>query len=302
MQITTIEIQNTNKINSVFPFIKDKMVIDFVNGLDVAQRLNQHQKQSSENFIKRNLNLLNGKTQMAQQNINDHLIVGLQACQAYFEEISCHQQAHAQVILEVKKQLDQTQNFVAEISHFVADLQEQVDEMNFELSNRIQQLEWYDRADKQINYVLSAWEAEQFSELSPMGQCFLVLDTLKWGDFGFYINQLSSQEKRQQLDTLNNRIMTIQKNLLSRSVTDDMLKSIWLTPQLSSRTNEDMQYALQYQGNWSWKNPENYGMAFTATQLPCLDGDEASKYDDLVFEMIDINRVSQTMLDNIFVV
>ncbi|MFW2177913.1 MULTISPECIES: diguanylate cyclase regulator RdcB family protein [unclassified Moraxella] len=297
MQLAPIHL---DKINETFPYLKDKMVIDFVNGLDVANRLNQHQKEVSQSFFKRNFHILNGKTQMAQENINDHVIAGLEACQGYFQEISQHQQAHANAIMTLNTALSQTQNNVAEIAHFVADLQEQVQEINHQLSSRIDRLEWSDRADRQLQNVLSAWEAEQYVELSPMGQCFLVLDTLKWGDFGLFLQQLNPTEREQELNTLKNKIITIQKSLLHKNATDDFLKKQWLEPTAHRASTQDMQYALQYQGDWSWKNPKHSPMVFTATQLPMLT-ENVEEYDDLVIEMIDINRVSQRMMQNIFV-
>lgn len=289
------------EVNQVFPYIKDKMVIDFVNGLDTAKRLNQNNHEVSKSFIKRNLHLISGKRQMAQDNINDHLIAGLEACQAYFQEISAHQQAHASAIIQLNNKLNQTQTHVAEIASFVTALQKQVKEINYELTSRINRLEMSDRAEKQVDNVLHAWTAEKFAELSPMGQCFLVLDTLKWGDFGLFLEQLNPSERKQQLDTLENKIIVAQKTLLGRNANDDFLKSQWLTPTLNRASTQDMQYALQYQGDWSWQNPQNLPMAFTATQLPLLEKEEAEKYNHLVVSMVDINRVSQRMLNNVFV-
>lgn len=295
-----LELTHLVQVEKNFPYIRDKMVIDFVNGLDVAQGLNQKQHQTSQSFIKRNLALLSGKTQMAQANINDHMIVGLQACQDYFKEMIYHQQAHAFAISQLDDVLKQTQSNVAEIAHFVADLQEQVHDIHHALSSRIDRLEWSERAGKQVEHLLSAWQAEQFSELSPMGQCFLILDNLKWGDFGFYLKQLNQNDRQKELETLKSKIMIVQKSLLNKNVHDDLSRQTWLTPTISRASSADMQLALQYQGDWSWKNPSNYAMAFTATQYPMLLEDEQKEYRSLMVDMIDIGRVSERMTRNVF--
>lgn len=298
MQIKPNEIE---KVNQLFPYLKDKMVIDFVNGLDVAKRLNQNNKNvAKQGFIKRNLHIISGKQQMAQNNINDHLITGLEACQAYLQEISHHQQAHAHAIITIDNALKQTQNYTIEIADMVGVLKEQVQDIHHSLSSRLDQIELNQRAAQQMESLLSAWQAEQFIELSPMGQCFLVLDTLKRGDFGLYINSLNRADKNQQLDTLKNKVVITQRLLLNKGANDDFLKHQWLTPLSTKGNNQYLQDALQFQGDWSWDNPKNYSMAFTATQLPFLPDDEAEKYDSLVLNMIDINRVSDRMVRNIF--
>lgn len=294
------QIIHHEKINTLFPFIKDKMVIDFVNGLNVAQRLNQHQHEISTNFIQRNISLLSGKTQMAQNNINDHMIAGLQACKAYFDEISQHQQEHANAILQINQTLNQTQQYVAEIADYLVDFKEQVQEMNIELSSRIHRLEWADKADFQLNYLLEAWLAEKYHQLSPIAQCYLVLDNLNRGDYGFFIRQLDETQRQMRLDTLKNKIINVQKQLLGCNAHDDLLKAKWLTPVTIKADNADLQLALQYQGSWTWENPNEFPVAFTATQVPMLEPAEQQQYNNLMVSMIDINRVSQRMTTNIF--
>lgn len=289
----------SKELNQIFPFIKDKMVIDFVNGLDTAKKLNKH-NQKSKGFLERNLALLSGKTQHTQNNINDHVMVGLEACNAYIQEITAHERLHAQTIQQLHQTLSATELKTAEIANYVADLQEQVDDMYANLNSRIQRLEISDRANSQMDSILTAWEAEQFHDLSPMGQCFLVLDTLKWGDYGFYLTTLDDNQKHSILQTLKNKMIVIQKNLMQQPANEDILKSIWLTPMRKNETSNVLQPALQYQGDWSWENPNYYNMAFTATQLPSLEDSEKSEFNGLVIDMIDIERVNSRMLNDVF--
>lgn len=289
----------SKELNQIFPFIKDKMVIDFFNGLDTAKKLNKH-NQKSKGFLERNLALLSGKTQHTQNNINDYVMVGLEACNAYIQEITAHERLHAQTIQQLHQTLSATELKTAEIANYVADLQEQVDDMYANLNSRIQRLEISDRANSQMDSILTAWEAEQFHDLSPMGQCFLVLDTLKWGDYGFYLTTLDDNQKHSILQTLKNKMIVIQKNLMQQPANEDILKSIWLTPMRKNETSNVLQPALQYQGDWSWENPNYYNMAFTATQLPSLEDSEKSEFNGLVIDMIDIERVNSRMLNDVF--
>lgn len=292
---------NFDAVGQAFPYLKDKMLIDFINGIEVVNALNNSQhRAANQGFIKRNLYLLSGKSQMTQNNINDHFKVGLQACHAYCNELAHHAHAHATAIVQLKDTLNHTQSHLGELTHFVADLKEQVDEMYHSLDDRVVKLELKDRASTQLENLLSAWQAERFSGLSPMAQCFLVLDTLKWGEYGFYINQLSDNEKQTALDTLKNKIIVIQKSLFNMSADKDIPKEIWLTASTHRNSNELAQ-ALGFMGDYSWQNPDNFGMVFTATQYPSLLTDEQKNYAHLTRNMIDINRVSRRMMNDVFV-
>ena len=297
-------ITDPDKINNLFPFIKDKMVIDFINGVTVAQRLNQNQHEISENFLKRNLGLISGKTQRSQNNINDHILTGLQACQAYFAEISQHHQIHANLIAQLDKQFKQgfteVTDYLIDFKQEFKTLQQQVAEINVELSSRIDRLEWSDRANSQLDYLLQAWQAEQYNQFAPMAQCYLVLDNLNRGDYGFFIRQLSKSERSLYLDTLKNKIINVQKSLLDCGANDDMLKSKWLTASINKTDNAELQQVLQYQGDWTWQNPSSFATAFTATQLPMLETVKQKQYDYLVVSMIDIDRISKRMTMDIF--
>ncbi|MPY07779.1 diguanylate cyclase regulator RdcB family protein [Moraxella catarrhalis] len=288
-------------IETALPYIKDKMMIDFVNGLDTAKAINtqNHRRAANSGFFARNLFLLSGKAQMTQNNVNDHLLTGLEACRDYFKELSYHNQAHAVAISGLKEALSHTQNNMAEIAHFVADFKELVDDRFQELDSRVFRLELKDRANTQRQAVLKNWEAERLSDLSPMAQCFSVLDSLKWGDFGYYVGTLSNHEKEQCLDTLMNEMVVIQKNLLGVSAQRDLPKDTWLTAPTTTKA-QALGQAVAYQGDWSWQDPTNYGMVFTATQYPMLDEPEQTKYKNISLPMIDSQRLVRRMSANVF--
>lgn len=286
-------------VGDTFPHLKDKMLVDLVNGLSVGNRLNQGLKQNqNQSFLKRNLDLLSGRTQRTQNNINDHLLSSLSACKIYLEEIAGHTTAHAYAICEINRKLDKTQDYVGVLANEILSFRQKVQDSFVHIDERLTKLEVKDRANDQLDTIFNAWQAGRFDKISPMAQCFLVLDRLQWGEFGYYFSQLDKNAQHDTLDKLKNRMIIAQKSLFDLSANQDLPKTVWLTCQNSC---EHSNQALRFQGDYSWQNPNNLPMVFTATQYPFLDTEEQRQYNSLARNMIDIKRLSERMVDNVFV-
>lgn len=278
------------------PFLTDKMVIDFVNGLDAAAELNSKTMQSN-GFFTRNLSLISGKTPQAQANINEHLITGLNACQHYFHEIMQSQDSHTHAIIEIHQKLKNTQLGVSELTDYVLDFQQQIEQQVCQVSNRLDRLESYGYAYTQMGNILSKLKAEKFSKLSLLGQFYTTLDTLYWGDFGLYLRSYNEDKKRDELlETLENELIATFKHNLKIGAREDLHQSEWLSLPNERQETQALQYALAYQGDWSEKAPDEYPMVFMATQYHDLSEDKKSEYKNLNLNMIDINRVSKRMI------
>ncbi len=278
------------------PYLTDKMVIDFVNGLEAAAELNSKTMQSNS-FFARNLSLVSGKTQQAQANINDHLIAGLDACQHYFHEIFQSQQGHTHAIVEIHQTLKKTQLQTAELTHYVLDFQQQIEQQVDQVSSRLDKLESYGYAYTQMSNVLSKLKAEKFSKLSLLGQCYTTLDTLYWGDFGLYLRTYSDESKRNELlNTLENELIATFKQNLNIGAKEDLHQDEWLGLPNEREESRALQHALAYQGDWSGQAPNEYPIVFMATQYNDLPDDRKPQYKNLSLNMIDIDRVSKRMI------
>lgn len=278
------------------PYLTDKMVIDFVNGLDAASELNNKTMQPNS-FFSRNLSLVSGKTQQAQANINDHLIVGLEACQHYFHEIMQSQDSHTHAILDIHQKLKNTQLGVSELTGYVLDFQQQIEQQVCQVSNRLDKLESHSYAYTQMGNVLSKLKAEKFSRLSLLGQCYTTLDTLYWGDFGLYLRTYNDDKKKEELlETLENELIATFKQNLKIGAKEDLHQSEWLSLPNERQETQALQYALAYQGDWSEQAPNEYPIVFMATQYHDLPENKKPEFKNLSLNMIDINRVSKRMI------
>ena len=283
-------------IKENMPYLTDKMVIDFVNGLEAASELNSKTMQPSS-FFSRNLSLVSGKTQQAQANINDHLIVGLEACQHYFHEVLQSQDSHTHAILDIHQKLKNTQLGVSKLTGYVLDFQKQVEQQVYQVSNRLDRLESYGYAYTQMGNILSKLKAEKFSRLSLLGQCYTTLDTLYWGDFGLYLRTYTDDKKKDELlETLENELIATFKQNLQIGAKEDLHQSEWLSLPNERQEAQALQHALAYQGDWSGLSPNEYPIVFMATQYHDLPKDKKPEYKNLSLNMIDINRVSKRMI------
>lgn len=283
-------------IKENIPYLTDKMVIDFVNGLDAASELNSKTMQPNS-FFSRNLSLVSGKTQQTQVNINNHLIVGLEACQHYFHEIMKSQDSHTHAIIDIHRKLKNTQLHTAELTHYVLNFQQQIEQQVCQVSNRLDKLECYNYAYTQMTNILSKLKAEKFSSLSLLGQFYTTLDTLYWGDFGLYLRTYSDDKKQDELlETLENELIATFKQNLKVGAKEDLHQNEWLSLPDKRRETQALQHALAYQGDWSRWSPNEYPIVFMATQYHDLPEDKKPEYKNLSLKMIDINRVSRRMI------
>lgn len=293
-------IQFEEEVQQVFPNLKDKLIIDYINGLDAAQDLNKKNK-ASHGFIKRNIELLSGVNKLRQEAVNDHVIVGLEACHEHLMEMSSHMQQHSYAMIQLKKALNTTQSQISEVVDFICDFKKAVDQQFNVLSEQIDELNSHRKAVSHMDNILSRWCADKFISLSPLGQCFCVLDNLKWGDFGSYLHYSSNEtEKNRLLETLENKVIKIQKDILRIDLHTDISRSKWIEAPSESLLADTLSEVLQYQGNQSLDNPSKYPMVFTATQLPFLESSEKDEYSHLTRRRLDIDRVSRRMMNEIF--
>lgn len=244
-------IKYETEIEQVFPFVTDKMVVDMLNGLSIANALNKS-NMSNQGFLKRFMGLISGKTQQSQANINDNMLYAFDSTYHYILENLKHQEAHTHALIQVNETLKHTQFQMAEIVDYVVELQQKVSE---EIETRIDRLEDFTYALSQMNNVLARQRNGKFNELSPMGQSYAMLDSLYRGDFGLFLRTTDNQRKKDELlDTLENEMLSNLKNYLNVSSKENLPQSIWLNNPVTDEKTDSLNQVLTYQGNWSLDN------------------------------------------------
>lgn len=286
-------------ISENISYLTDKMIVDFVNGLDTAKELN-HKAMMPNSFLRRNLSLISGRSQQSQANINDHMIAGLEACQNYFQEVMLSQQGHTHALVDIYQKLKSTQLQAAELTHYVLDFRQQIESTLYSIEGRLDKIESYHNADIQMKFVLSKLKAEKFSKLPLLSQCYVVLDTLYWGDFGLHLRTYHNQDtKRELLSTLENELIATFKQNLNIGAKTDLHINQWLELPNTKEETYALQEALSYQGDWSIDNYEYFPMTFMATQYNQLPSTKQASYKGLTLNMIDISRVTGRMIAEI---
>ena len=133
-----------------------------------------------------------------------------------------------------------------------------------------------------------------------MSVVFFFFNFFFW-DFGSYLHYSSNEtEKNRLLETLENKVIKIQKDILQIDSHTDISRSKWIETPSESLLADTLSEVLQYQGDRSRRSPSKYPMIFTATQLPFLESSEKDEYSSLTRRRLDIDRVSRRMMSEIF--
>lgn len=288
----------TPEIQAIFPYVSDKAMIDFVNGLHVAQELNAVQ-QSRHTLSTRFLDSLSGNGKMRQDNINDHMIHGLESCLGLFQELSHDMERHGVALLALEHSIQNLENSQIKMVHHVLDLKNAVAEHKNELSDLKYELNANKRlilAEQQMNRLMDKWAAGGLNQLSPIGRCYAVLDALYWGAFGNHLR--NDKNTSEFMDNLRDKLIIRLQNDLNISRDKDLIRDEWL--RLPENTDAQLQTILAYQGDWSLKQPKDFSTTFTATQWQQLPSPERIEYQNVPFAMMDIERVTKRLIRDRF--
>ncbi|MCP2039894.1 hypothetical protein L1281_000473 [Neisseria sp. HSC-16F19] len=254
----------------IFPFVADKLVIDFVNGLDAAQDLNAAGKQHS-GLAARFLDGVSGKSALRQQHINDHLMNGLEACRQLFGELSRDVEKHSVAISRISNSLANCQRSVAALANYTAEFKDEFNgfvaqtQREFaDLRNELSEQKRLIRAEQQLTYLTDKWAAGGFDALPPIARAFAVIDTLNWGAFG----------ERMRLDGDRSEFMEHLRHKLVIRLSHDLkvepqsvvgvLKDDWT--RLPENASAELMEVLQFQGDWCLRAPKVFRATLLATQ------------------------------------
>lgn len=298
-----LDFQPNSQIEEVFPYIQDKAIFDFINGLSVADELNEVNKQRA-NLLIRIREGLSGQHRMRQDHINDHFINGLAACRDCFQELSNDIEKHGAALIRINNSLQKTQNnieYLAQyISHFKQEFQQfaqYADRQFRDLQAEFNATKRLVLAEQQLNRLMDKWAAGKLNGLSPAARCYSVLDALYWGAFGERIR--SDKDGKDFLEALENKlIIRLKTDMQTNNPKEGFLRKEWLA--LPENHDPQLQKALQYQSDWCLSSPDMAAEVFTVTQWPALNHKEQQQYSSVPFHIITSERLAKRMINNIF--
>lgn len=288
----------STETKTIFPYVKDKAMIDFVNGLHVAQELHSVHK-SRSSLTQRFLDGLSGSGKMRQDHINDHMIHSLETCLGLFQELSHDMEKHGVALLALEHSIQNLENNLIDTVHYLADFKSEFNQYRHELNDLRHELNAHKRlvlAEQQMNRLMDKWAAGGLNQLSPIGRCYAVLDALYWGAFG---NNLRNDANASEfMDNLRDKLIIRLQADLNIGRDKDLIRDEWL--RLPEHTDTQLQTVLAYQGDWSLTQPKDFSTTFTATQWQQLPSPERIEYQNVPFAMMDIERVTKRLIRDRF--
>ena len=298
---------NDNAQRSWFDSAKIKITLDLVNAMDVAMELSDIQKKRTST-VQRTLDALSGKSRRRNDDFQEHLIHGIQACEQFIEDLMASQALQGRALLDLRASLQKTQHHIANLTEYMADSLASIDKRLDQhearintLANEVDDIKQEKKAERELELWVIQWKSGELQGLSPLARCYGVLDALYWGYFGAYFLQSDNEEAKHSLR--RKLVFEIREQLLKdlNTAADDTLipRDDWLAMPDSPRQN-DITQILRYQGDWSLAAPASARLSFMATQWPMLATEQQREHDRNTYHLIDIKRVSSRMAQEMF--
>jgi hypothetical protein len=192
-----------NTLTKDHPQLKEKALVDFINGLEVIDDHIRVREKTNNQFFSRIWSDLTGETALRQHTIDQHVNESLKTVVVWLQVLQ-HQQIESDLaITKVAEKLLETRKGVMRLQekhHQLAKTVEglliefsQMDNKVNQLSEKILQVDSRDSAAQQLESVFDKWEAGRLNHYPVLIRLHLVFDELYWGDFGHYCRHYSSE-------------------------------------------------------------------------------------------------------------
>lgn len=258
---------------SSVPSAQSRVLIDMVNGLDVARDHINVAKTTEGSTLARIVGAITGETQQRNNRIaqNQQLVLSstVDVIVKLAEGLNGSNFAISQVanrLTEVENSLAQVVNVVVDIREVVTQLRVTVDVHMERLNAELARLDLRVAASEQLDYVISRWESCQFDAFPIASRSFIALHELHWGAFGEYLRQHPDASNVEMLlGTLHNKLVA----RLNYSISGDDALPLpqWLKKPGKSEDHESFFVeGLAYLGVNCL--PDENPWSFTLTQLP----------------------------------
>ncbi|MCZ5969967.1 diguanylate cyclase regulator RdcB family protein [Escherichia coli] len=311
-----------NRVCQVLTCLPEKFVVDFANGIDVAQ---EHIRTASPVFLK-NLWLISQTESMlhrsisaryrertffrrlkegltgegaARQNaINASLAQGVEASLRWLTELTTSLATTNYAITRVNDRVSSLVSDTARLAHYSADTREQLlilaDQVHHKLNHleeKLHRVDQVQRAQLHLEQIFSWWSAGRYASFSPAGRCYVALEELRWGAFGDVIRQSETGQVNQLLDILRHKALTQMAQESGGSATVRLNTLDWLGGQGREQADNEWHDAINWLGDWC--SEEQHPVIWSTTQA-------AEHLPVRMPRLCSAERLSESMVDEIF--
>lgn len=186
----------------VLTSVSDKLIVDFVNSIDIAKDHIVKQSVQSD-FFYRCLGGIAGNSHRRQlainTNLNDSVSGALHLINKLGKELVLSDYAIQRAndkLVKLDQQLMRVASYSAETRDIVSKLKAEFDERMNRLEHDISRIDSEQKARGHLDEVFSKWSAGRFSVFSPAGRCYAAVEELRWGAFGYYLNNNAKDDLR----------------------------------------------------------------------------------------------------------
>ncbi len=244
-----------NRVCQVLTCLPEKFVVDFANGIDVAQ---EHIRTAGERtFFRRLKEGLTGEGAARQNAINASLAQGVEASLRWLTEMTTSLATTNYAITRVNDRVSSLVSDTARLAHYSADTREQLltlaDQVHHKLNHleeKLHRVDQVQRAQLHLEQIFSWWSAGRYASFSPAGRCYVALEELRWGAFGDVIRQGETGQVNQLLDILRHKALTQMAQESGGSATVRLNTLDWLGGQGREQADNEWHDAINWLGDW----------------------------------------------------
>ena len=197
-----ISYEQWDEVITKFPVLNDKMVVDLINGMEVAKDHIRY-RETRQTLFNRISDSITGKGAVRQQLLDQNIVEGIEGMIGWLNHLQFQKLQTDRAVTIVATKLSETRECVAHLvnNHVilrekVQDLTSKIDEAFAQVDERLQSInETVQKLGQKISAMAAIenafckWQAGYYERFSPLAQLILVLEELYWGPFGFYDRQ-----------------------------------------------------------------------------------------------------------------
>lgn len=196
------------------PTLKDKFVVDLVNGVDTLHDLLRKQSRRNDRFFQRMFDGMTGQGARRQTTVGQIITEAIEDILDLQKDLT-YELANANLALHRNSlALTRVNDKVGMLNSRVADGLEYLASVVRKLQHSVDALEVHVHdvrmagdAQQHLEYVISCWTAGKYERLPVLGRCFVALEELRWGAFGAYY-RTHQTDVSLLLDTAKNLMTT----------------------------------------------------------------------------------------------